>query len=321
MFAEMQKQYYTQGASSLFIPEKGMEINMEEKEYSVSEAVRLTGVPSHVLRYWEEELQISIRRTSQGHRIYSGENLELFRQVKELKDKGIQLKAIRVLLDETEERDEELAGQIREIAQSGKEETEGNAGTGKTADNSGMEERQECAGMKSAAESSGTDASSEHSKTVRKSAAGSSGTDVSSEHSKTVRKSAAGSSGTDASSEYSEMGMESEEEENGTENFENPGWNQQDAAQELACEIVLPEERPDNLKQFEAILKRMMEEVVAEQNEKLEQAIAAMIREEIEDLYVQYYQSTMQEAAASRQEKNRRGGLLEWLRQLGRRNE
>ena len=73
---------------------------MEEKVYSVSEAVRLIGVESHVLRYWEEELQIEIGRTSQGHRIYSPDNIETFRQVKSLKDKGIQLKAIRVLLEE-----------------------------------------------------------------------------------------------------------------------------------------------------------------------------------------------------------------------------
>ena len=37
---------------------------MDEKLYSVSEAVRLIGVESHVLRYWEEELNIPIQRTS-----------------------------------------------------------------------------------------------------------------------------------------------------------------------------------------------------------------------------------------------------------------
>lgn len=42
---------------------------MEDKTYSVSEAVRLVGVESHVLRYWEEELHISIQRNAQGHRL------------------------------------------------------------------------------------------------------------------------------------------------------------------------------------------------------------------------------------------------------------
>lgn len=74
---------------------------MEKKEYSVSEAVRLIGVESHVLRYWEEELQVKIRRTSQGHRIYSQENIDTFCKVKELKEHGLQLKAIRYLLEKT----------------------------------------------------------------------------------------------------------------------------------------------------------------------------------------------------------------------------
>ena len=75
---------------------------MDEKEYSVSEAVRLVGVESHVLRYWEEELQVEIRRTAQGHRVYSESNIETFRRVRDLKERGLQLKAIRVLLDGAE---------------------------------------------------------------------------------------------------------------------------------------------------------------------------------------------------------------------------
>ena len=72
---------------------------MEEKIYSVSEAVRLVGVESHVLRYWEEELKIPIRRSSQGHRLYSERDIELFGKVREWRQKGLQLKAIRLLLN------------------------------------------------------------------------------------------------------------------------------------------------------------------------------------------------------------------------------
>lgn len=82
---------------------------MDGREYSVSEAVRLIGVESHVLRYWEEELHVAVSRNSQGHRIYSEENVVTFRRVKELKEKGIQLKAIRVLLEESE-RPEKMSG-------------------------------------------------------------------------------------------------------------------------------------------------------------------------------------------------------------------
>lgn len=74
---------------------------MEERIYSVSEAVRLVGVESHVLRYWEEELHISIQRNAQGHRIYSRDEIALFQKVKDWKEKGLQLKAIRVLIGQT----------------------------------------------------------------------------------------------------------------------------------------------------------------------------------------------------------------------------
>ena len=53
---------------------------MEEKEYSVSEAVRLIGVESHVLRYWEEELHVPVGRSTQGHRMYSERDIALFRR-------------------------------------------------------------------------------------------------------------------------------------------------------------------------------------------------------------------------------------------------
>ena len=74
---------------------------MEEKVYSVSEAVRLVGVESHVLRYWEEELELLIHRNALGHRIYGSRDIELLCRVKEWKEKGLQLKAIRVLLKQT----------------------------------------------------------------------------------------------------------------------------------------------------------------------------------------------------------------------------
>lgn len=74
---------------------------MEEKVYSVSEAVRLVGVESHVLRYWEEELNLLIHRNALGHRIYGSRDIELLCRVKEWKERGLQLKAIRVLLQQT----------------------------------------------------------------------------------------------------------------------------------------------------------------------------------------------------------------------------
>ena len=91
---------------------------MEEKIYSVSEAVRLVGVESHVLRYWEEELKIPIRRSSQGHRLYSERDIELFGKVRDWRQKGLQLKAIRLLLNKEDVAEEavDFDRQVKTIA-------------------------------------------------------------------------------------------------------------------------------------------------------------------------------------------------------------
>lgn len=75
---------------------------MEEQTFYISEVSRQVGAEPHVLRYWEEELGLEIKRNSQGKRCYSRENIELFLQVKRLREKGMQLKAAREILGEDE---------------------------------------------------------------------------------------------------------------------------------------------------------------------------------------------------------------------------
>lgn len=43
---------------------------MKENKYTISEAARLLSVENHVLRYWEEELELKIPRNELGHRYY-----------------------------------------------------------------------------------------------------------------------------------------------------------------------------------------------------------------------------------------------------------
>lgn len=208
---------------------------MEEKLYSVSEAVRLIGVESHVLRYWEEELQMAIKRSSQGHRIYSKADIDTFCQVKLWKEKGIQLKAIRVLLAEQkngEEQDSEIH-YFRQV----------------------MENQ----------ENDQADDSDETSSTFSADSSGAGAVDH-------------------AADTY---------------------------------EIITVEKQPDSLQQFEQILRDMLVEIIEEQNEKLEQAITDVIREEMDDLYLQYDQ-IMREAAAALEEKGkkRKGRLAKLLERL-----
>lgn len=72
---------------------------MAEIHYLISDASKKVDVESHVLRYWEEELDLDIPRNEMGHRYYTEFHIRLFRQIRELKDKGYQLKAIKGALE------------------------------------------------------------------------------------------------------------------------------------------------------------------------------------------------------------------------------
>lgn len=199
---------------------------MEERDYSVSEAVRLIGVESHVLRYWEEELQLEIRRNAQGHRIYGKEDIETLRGIRDLRRKGLQLKAIRLLMDsraETGRTSFRRQGADEEELPFGNEELSfGNEELFGTADGDGEDDGDE---------------------------------------------------------------------------------------ESLICEVVPVGGQEDELDLFERILRRLIGEVVSEQNEKLEASLAERIREEREDFYLQYAR-TMQEAAASAEQGKARFGKL-----------
>ena len=69
-----------------------------EKIYMISDAAKQVKVEAHVLRYWEEELELPVKRNEMGHRFYTEEDLGQFRRIKELKEKGIQLKGIKSIL-------------------------------------------------------------------------------------------------------------------------------------------------------------------------------------------------------------------------------
>lgn len=71
---------------------------MEKVRYMISDAATITGVESHVLRYWEDELALDIPRNEMGHRYYTRENIQQFEKIKELKEQGYQLKSIRMIL-------------------------------------------------------------------------------------------------------------------------------------------------------------------------------------------------------------------------------
>lgn len=73
-----------QALSLLRFSERGMK--MMQEMLLISEAAKQVEVETHVLRYWEEELQLPIKRNNMGHRYYTGEDVKRFREIKALKE-------------------------------------------------------------------------------------------------------------------------------------------------------------------------------------------------------------------------------------------
>ena len=69
-----------------------------EQRYTVTQTAEILGVRASVLRYWEEELELRICRNEQGHRYYTGNDITLLANIKELKKRGLALRAIKELV-------------------------------------------------------------------------------------------------------------------------------------------------------------------------------------------------------------------------------
>ncbi len=71
---------------------------MKQEMLLISEAAKRVEVETHVLRYWEDELGLPIKRNELGHRYYTIEDVHRFAEIKKLKEQGLQLKAIRTII-------------------------------------------------------------------------------------------------------------------------------------------------------------------------------------------------------------------------------
>lgn len=259
---------------------------MGENGYTVSETVQLTGVPSHVLRYWEEELGVPVARTSQGHRIYSDADIQTFRQVKELKAKGLQLKAIRVLFEDagTLAGEASFREQVQSIAQS-PESVERTDTAGEhvkvwrqdrqaDADMLRVENCQVDTDM-AKAENCQVDGNASKVGNYRVDADVSEmqGCQVDGDLVKNRKRLA----DTDISGEPEEETVDS--------------WD-----------IILTEQEQDPMERFTAVLRQLLESVAEEQNRKLEQALTECIRSELSELYELYHQALQETAVSAEQD-------------------
>lgn len=68
-------------------------------EMSIKEAAEQLKVEPHVLRYWEDELGLEIKRNNMGHRYYTEQDIRMFREIQKLKQNGLSLKDIKAGID------------------------------------------------------------------------------------------------------------------------------------------------------------------------------------------------------------------------------
>jgi DNA-binding transcriptional MerR regulator len=81
---------------------------MKEKFYYIKEVSKLLDVPSHILRYWEKELDFKIMRDQKGNRIYTEKDIEKLKDVRKLiYEEGFKIKGVKKKLREKKLENEE----------------------------------------------------------------------------------------------------------------------------------------------------------------------------------------------------------------------
>ena len=82
-----------------------MEIDLsslpDKKYFSMGEASNLLGIKDHILRYWEKAFKnyFSVKRVS-NRRMFQKSDLVTFLKIKELSERGLNVKAIKKVLEE-----------------------------------------------------------------------------------------------------------------------------------------------------------------------------------------------------------------------------
>lgn len=74
---------------------------MKKLYYSIGEVSRTLNVEQHILRYWEKELSLlKTKKNRAGNRVYSSEDLEFLKLIKNLLDeKNLSIKQINQLFE------------------------------------------------------------------------------------------------------------------------------------------------------------------------------------------------------------------------------
>lgn len=90
---------------------------MKDKEFlTVKDVAEILDTEPYVLRFYEKELNLDIQRNEKGHRVYTLEDVELFRKVQDMREQGLQLKAIEGIVHDSNEEVKETYEQLSSIS-------------------------------------------------------------------------------------------------------------------------------------------------------------------------------------------------------------
>ena len=68
-------------------------------KYSITELSESLNITDHALRFYEKEFGLTIPKDSRGRRFYTTDHANLVYQIKAMRDQGLELKAIRKILE------------------------------------------------------------------------------------------------------------------------------------------------------------------------------------------------------------------------------
>jgi len=91
----------------------------DKKYFSMGEASNLLGVKDHILRYWEKAFKnyFTVKRVS-NRRMFQKSDLVTFLKIKECSERGLNVKAIKKVLEEGDlslELDVEIIESLKEV--------------------------------------------------------------------------------------------------------------------------------------------------------------------------------------------------------------
>ena len=89
---------------------------VQEKDFlTIKDVAEMLNTEAYILRYYEKELNLEIGRNSKGYRVYTLEDVDLFKKIQGMREKGLQLKAIESIVHDSNEEVKETYEQLSSI--------------------------------------------------------------------------------------------------------------------------------------------------------------------------------------------------------------